>query len=44
MKVELIVNMAAICINLGIVLASCFILVMDATFLAPPPKTPPPSF
>ncbi len=31
---ELIVNMAAICINLGIVLAACFTLVMDATFLA----------
>jgi battenin len=30
---ELIVNMAAVCINLGIVLASVFIIVMDATFL-----------
>ena len=31
---ELIVNMAAVCINLGIVVASVFTLLMDATFLS----------
>lgn len=31
---ELLVNMAAVCINLGIVLSSVFTILMDATFLS----------